>query len=211
MSLINDALKRAKQAQPPAAPSHTTQFHFRPVDHNQTARHGFGVMMPVAFALVALLVLFLVWQLAQQNIANRQAATAQRSELIARAASPTTIAPPVPAAVPATPAPSAAEPTTPAPGVNEQPTAPAPSEPATATTPAVADATPPVPEAPPVPPKPTLRLQSIVFNPARPSAMINGKILFVGDKVGDYHISAITQTSATLFNSSQTNTLELGE
>ena len=75
MSLINDALKRAKQAPPPPAPSHSPQLHFRPVEENRTARHGFGVMMPVAFALVALLVLFLGWELAQKNAATKQAAS----------------------------------------------------------------------------------------------------------------------------------------
>jgi hypothetical protein len=207
MSLINDALKRAKEAQKPSAPSPSTQLHFRPVEANQIARHGFGLMMPVAFALVALLVLFLGWELAQKNAATKQAASGGQSELVARAASPPT----TPSPAMAVPAPPVAEPL-PAPPTprSDPPAATAPSEPAAAT-PAVADATPPVPDTPAAPPKPSLRLQTIVFNPARPSAMINGKIVSVGDKVGEFRVSAITQTSATLFNSSQTNTLELGE
>jgi hypothetical protein len=210
MSLINDALKRAKQAPPPPTHSHSTQLHFRPVEEIKVARHGFGLMMPVAFALVALLVLFLAWELAQQNAATRQSDSAHHSELVARAASPTTTPPLAPTPAPATPPPVVAETLPAAPHESEPPTAPQPSESAAAT-PAIADATPPVPEPPPAPAKPALRLQSIVFDPARPSAMINGKIVSVGDKVGDYHVGAITQTSATLFNSSQTNTLELGE
>jgi hypothetical protein len=63
-----------------------------------------------------------------------------------------------------------------------------------------------------VPPKPApLRLQGIVFNPARPSAMINGKTVFVGEKVGEFRVGAITQNSATLISGSQTNLLELAE
>jgi hypothetical protein len=209
MSLINDALKRAKQVQPPAASSQTSQLHFRPVEANHTARHGFGLMMPVAFALVALLVLFLGWELAQQNAATKQAASGGQSELVARAASPTTGSQ-SPAAAPAPPAPPVADPAPPTPSKVEPPTTTDSSEPPAAT-PAVADATPPTPDIPAAPPKPVLRLQSIVFDPAHPSAMINGKIVFLGDKVGEFRISAITQTSATLFNSSQTNTLELGE
>ena|SRR5438445_9207761 len=210
MSLINDALKRAKQAPPPPAPSHSPQLHFRPVEENRTARHGFGVMMPVAFALVALLVLFLGWELAQKNAATKQAAFAGQSELVARAASPTTI--PTPATVPAPTAPPIAEPApAPPPSASEPPPAIAPSE-RPAGTPAVADAPPPpVPDVAAAAAKPVLRLQTIVFSPARPSAMINGKIVFVGDKIGEFHVSAITKSSVTIFNSGQTNTLELGE
>src|SRR5437899_9884307 len=99
MSLINDALKRAKQAQTPATPPPAPHLHFRPVEPDQTARHGFGLMMPVAFALVALLILFLVWELAQHNASTKQPASNPRSDLVARAASPPTA--PAPAAAPA--------------------------------------------------------------------------------------------------------------
>ena len=41
----------------------------------------------------------------------------------------------------------------------------------------------------PEPPKPApLRLQAILFNPKRPSAMISGKTVFIGDKLGDLRV-----------------------
>ena len=56
-----------------------------------------------------------------------------------------------------------------------------------------------------------LRLQAIVFNPRRPSAMIGGKTLFVGDRVGDMRVMAIDKESATLTGAGQTNVLVLSE
>jgi hypothetical protein len=65
---------------------------------------------------------------------------------------------------------------------------------------------------PPPPPKPApLRLQAIIFNPRRPSAMISGKTLFVGDKLGDLRVVAINRESATLAGAGQTNVLSLSE
>jgi hypothetical protein len=62
------------------------------------------------------------------------------------------------------------------------------------------------------PPKtPPLRLQAIVFNPKQPSALISGKTVFVGDKLGDTRVVAIDRESATLVKSGQTNVLSLEE
>ena len=38
---------------------------------------------------------------------------------------------------------------------------------------------------------PNLRLQGVVFHPTRPSVMINGRILFVGDKLDGYEVVRI--------------------
>jgi hypothetical protein len=54
-------------------------------------------------------------------------------------------------------------------------------------------------------------LQAIIFNPKRPSAMIGGKTLFIGDKVGDLRVVAIDKNSATLAGGGQTNVLTLAE
>ena len=62
------------------------------------------------------------------------------------------------------------------------------------------------------PPKPApLRLQAIVFNPRRPSAMVSGKTLFVGDKLGDLRVVSISKDSAILVGGGQTNILTLSE
>jgi len=41
--------------------------------------------------------------------------------------------------------------------------------------------------------------------------MINGKTLFVGDKLGEWHVRAIDQESVTLVGAGQTNVLSLSE
>src|SRR6266536_2519615 len=101
MSLINDALKRAKQAQSPASAPSAPHLNFRPVEAGQAVRHGFGLMFPVALALVALLILFFVWELAQKNAATKKPGSSSPSELVARAASRPP--PPAPPAVSSAP------------------------------------------------------------------------------------------------------------
>jgi hypothetical protein len=62
----------------------------------------------------------------------------------------------------------------------------------------------------PEPPKPApLTLQGIVFNPRRPSVVINGKTLFVGDRIGQFRVAAIRPDSATLVASGRTNLLSM--
>jgi hypothetical protein len=56
---------------------------------------------------------------------------------------------------------------------------------------------------------PAIRLQAIVFHPTRPSAMINGKTLFVGDMLGEMRLMAIGRESVTLVGGGQTNLLTL--
>jgi hypothetical protein len=66
--------------------------------------------------------------------------------------------------------------------------------------------------APPLVPKlPPLRLQGIVFNPRRPSVVINGRTLFVGEKLGDARVVAIDRESATLVSAGGTNVLSMSE
>ena len=65
--------------------------------------------------------------------------------------------------------------------------------------------------APPPPKPPPLRLQAIVFNPRRPSVVINGRTLFLGEKLGDSRVVAIDQESATLVGAGKTNILTMPE
>jgi hypothetical protein len=64
---------------------------------------------------------------------------------------------------------------------------------------------------PPAPKPPPLRLQAIVFNPKRPSVLISGRTLFVGEKLGDLRVVAIDQESATLVGAGKTNILTMPE
>jgi hypothetical protein len=47
----------------------------------------------------------------------------------------------------------------------------------------------------PAPVFPTLKLQGVIWNPRRPSAVINGKSLFIGEKVERAVLTAIEQDS----------------
>jgi hypothetical protein len=56
----------------------------------------------------------------------------------------------------------------------------------------------------------TLRLQGIFYNPTRPSAVINGNTVFVGEKVAGWSVTAISNKTVTLQNGSGgTNTLSM--
>ncbi|HVV72693.1 MAG TPA: hypothetical protein VHI52_14530 [Verrucomicrobiae bacterium] len=64
----------------------------------------------------------------------------------------------------------------------------------------------------PTPPKPApLKLQGIVFNPKRPSAVINGRTVFIGDRIREMRVLAITSETATLAGGGKTNILSLAE
>ncbi len=59
----------------------------------------------------------------------------------------------------------------------------------------------------PKPPKP--KLQGIFYNPSRPSAVVNGKTVYLGGSVGEFRVLAIRPESVVLGNASQTNVLHL--
>jgi cytoskeletal protein RodZ len=195
-------------------------MQFRPIEPARHARYDFGLLMPAALAVVGLLALFFAWQWAQ----GRKSTEPRQVRALAPAAAQATIAPqPVSPSVAAT---------APAPAPAAQPTPP--SQPQPGSTPATgsantvetaASAAPSSPTAakdqqgevtnsaamtPPPPPKPApLRLQAVVFNPRQPSAIISGKTLFIGDKLGDSRVVAIDRGSATLVGAGKTNVLSL--
>jgi hypothetical protein len=53
-------------------------------------------------------------------------------------------------------------------------------------------------------------LQGIVYS-KRPSAVINGKTLFVGDRIREFRVVAITPDTAILSGAGRTNVLSLSE
>lgn len=195
MSLINDALKRTKQAQEQNPPPNEGP-EFKPIDP-QTAKSAKNtkslLYVMVGCVLVGNALLFL----ALRNHGEKKPEPA-----------------PVQASAKADPAPNQSTTTTPAPELPK--TAPAP-QPAAAVVPNAAPASAAAPEtnavapvAPPEPPKPApLRLQSIVYNPGRSSAMVSGKFVFVGDKVQGFRVTAIDKETVTLVGNGQTNVLSL--
>ena len=185
MSLINDALKRAKQVQAATPLPITSGPAFRASaeananpPENATHRLMKGVVLLAAFGAVCV-----AWQLFR-------APRGERADIQA-------IARPAPVCATA----PLQEPGIDGPAVPARPIAqPAPaltnSEPVPATPPREA-----------VPPKrqSALKLQAIFFSPNRPSAIINGKSVFVGDYVGEQQVMQITQNSATLVGAGVTN------
>ena len=57
---------------------------------------------------------------------------------------------------------------------------------------------------------PTFRLQGILYNSTKPTAVINGNTVFVGDKVSEWTVTAISNQTVTLQSGSgEINTLTL--
>ena len=210
MSLINDALRRAKDAQQQTPLPPSPELPFRPVEPaQQRARRGLGLLLPVALTAVALLALILVWEW------NRTGGTATPTEVNARTARVAHATPPA-LALAAQPAPGQEPASPPALATDTTATLATDATPAPADEPLASvqesEATNAPAMTPPPPPKPApLRLQAIIFTPKRPSAMISGKTLYVGDKLGDLRVVAIDKESATLAGAGQTNVLSLPE
>ncbi len=207
MSLINDALKRANQ-QPPPPPGGPA---LRPATPEAAPRRGMGLVVPILFVVLALGGLFYVWQSREKEDLTASARVPAGPQNPANEPAPPAPAP-RPAAVQPAPAPAPAVSTVPglaaATNVIAQAAAlaaaPAPVN-------AVMEPAPqPAPAEPSAPPKPApLKLQVIVFDPARPSATINGRTVFVGDKLGPFRVSAITRDSVTLSGSGLDTRLSL--
>ena len=220
MSLVNDALRRAKEAQQQAVPPPPSQMQFRPVEPGQQVRPGRGFIVLLSLAVVTLLALVLVWGwphgrgMAEPREARAVTRTARQPTATPQPMSPST-AVNAPAA-PSEPSPLLQPESRPIPATGIPDTLVA-IESAPSTGPAAAkeqenEATNSAPKAPaPQPKAAPLRLQAIVFNPSRPSALISGKTVFLGDKLGDARVVAIDQDSATLVGAGKTNVLTLPE
>ena len=61
--------------------------------------------------------------------------------------------------------------------------------------------------APPTPPP--LRLQAVFYSPTKPSAIVSGSSVGIGDKVREYHVTAIGKDSVTLTGAFDTKVLKL--
>ena len=213
MSLINEALKRARQA--PAPPARELQL--RPVEPPPSGtRRTVGLALPAGLVGVALLALLLVWKFSHAGVAGKpdpQTALSEPPAAVETAPGPAAAEvattpvssspgqPGKPVASAATAAPQLASANTP----HDAGTSPGPKDSGSAT----ASTNAPAVVAPP--PPPPLKLQAVVYNPKRPSAMINGKTLFLGDRIREFRLVAIRQDSATLVAAGLTNVLTLSE
>lgn len=193
MSLINDALKRAKEVQTNNPPPAADNLHLRPAEPASQPKKSIGLVLPATGVTVVLAALFSFWQLRGGNHAPLTSETEVTARASARHSDALT------------------------PRVE-----PARLESPASSTPALASNSPAIPDvqmaaatnaqavAQTEPPKPALpQLKAIIFNPRRPSALIDGKTVFVGDKVREFRVTAITPVSATLASLTQTNVLTL--
>ena len=183
MSLINDALKRAKAAQKNDPPAGGPPLDFRPVDpgHNAPKRPVWLSVIGVIAPVVLIGILWKVFSTKEQPLKVEAKGVVAPTNTEASQASAPASKSPIP---PPEPKPTTYQPRTQAL--------------AGATSLALAE-------------PPALKLQGIVFHPTRPSAVISGKSVFVGDKTGNFRVTAIARDSVTLVSATETNVLTFGE
>jgi hypothetical protein len=229
MSLINDALKRARQtpARPPAAP--VGDALLQPTEGGRgTSRSTLGLLFAVIVAALFMAGWFYrQWRIASERVnaeAVQMKATAlqvrQPPALAPSSSEPQTSVSPNAPAVPEPPAVAApaqpAEPSTPAPeplatsparvvATPPSPTVPAEPQPRAAK----AEEKPAAPPEPAPPPFPTLKLQGIFYSRTKPSTLINGQTLFVGEEVEGARVKAIEALKVVVEFNGQTRTLSL--
>jgi hypothetical protein len=191
MSLINDALKRAKEAQRNDPPSGMSPL--RSVESDQKERE-FNLALPVVIVFLVVAAFVLIG-LAMVKHADKKnpAETLVAAPVIALK----------PEAVAAIPLVTNTPPST-TPETNPPASVAAVNPPAV-----LVEVTNPVVTNPP-PTKP-LRLQGIAYDAVRPSAIIGGKAVHVGSLVDGMRVTAISPNSVTLTGNGQTKTLVVGE
>jgi hypothetical protein len=182
MSLINDALQRAKQAQPGHSHPPGEQLEFRPAESgNLPASRAnlilaglIGVSLVLMFVLLGIVLLRETTQSIKAKAAN-------------------------PASGPATPSP-ANQPM--AAGSGATGSIASLSTLVISNTPVAAAAT--IPTKPPPP-----KLQGILYSRTQPSAIISGTTVFAGSRFGQFRVAAIRPASVILISEHQTNVLTL--
>ena len=179
MSLINDALKRATQAQPAVPPPAQTSAPMEPaVPVRPPGTPAYFV--PVLLVTLSLSCWFLVkaWDTRRSDKGESMLATTPRV-VMARELRPPPEDTASPVPVPDSSAPDAAAAAT----GNES--------------------------APLEPPKPAFKLQGIFYRPSRPSAVVNTKTVFIGDRIAGAKVKRITMDSVTLEIDGRTEVLTL--
>lgn len=209
MSLINEALKRAQEAQKKQSPPPIAGAPL----HSTGPEKSSLPWIPISIVLIVLLVAGGAFWFFGQNrhgLANDKIAIAQPRTVNQQSPPKENLQPPpIPPAEPivaTTPQKEVIAQATNIPAVT--PVAPVPTN----------EVAPPITESQTAPsiaavetalPKQNFKLQGIFYRPQRPSAIINGKMLFIGERVLGAQVIAITPESATLVSGGQTNVLIL--
>jgi hypothetical protein len=198
MSRINDALKRAQQNQSapskPSQPSRPLELKMvqEPEPIANQPKPGSSRLIPVlAVLLVVAAVAVVSW-----TVRNHSIRTITDAPPAAAASEPVsaTVATPKAASVAA---PIAAPVSAPVVSAGHAP------EESSATAPVEGDST------PLISPKEAPKLQGIVYTPGKSSAIIDGKSVRAGDKLLQYRVKEISQSSVTLVDS-KGKTIKLG-
>src|ERR1043165_8772588 len=138
MSLINDALKRAQRTQQQASASPPPELQFRPVEPEQPARRGPGLMLPLGVVFALFVGVVVVWQVVHKSGSTKPAGAKPQKQAGADAR-PVAPAEPAPRRGGGAPRGPAARPHRPAPWVPPNPPPPQnPAAPAAPAPPAVA-------------------------------------------------------------------------
>ena len=196
MSLINDALKRANQTPgpPPLPPSETARaFEPAPKPPSQIPIIIFPILL---FFILAFAAYFLVRGGLDRERKGALQSIRARQKAVVPPETEVEPAPEVAAPTPVEPKPVAKAPDTPS---TPSPSVTPPVSPAPATTVAT---TPVVPNGP-------LKVQGIFYTAKNPAAVINTKMVHVGDQVGDAKVIAIDKDSVTLESDGRKKVLTL--
>jgi len=205
MSLINDALKRAKQTQQQNPFDGQPTVPLQPVDYAAGPNRWFRMVIALlVLSSLALSVWFFGkwWQGHSESPRAGEAANvaAVQSKTIAKPASrKTVIQVSTNIVVRTNPvAPPKAEEPLPLTQTNAPAAAPSTN---TAT----------LPTEPPTPPSPVadLKLQSIIYREDKPAAVINGEMVFVGDEIKKARVLTIDRNSVVVERNGETNQLRL--
>jgi hypothetical protein len=147
MSLINDALKRARQQQknpPPGVPP------LRPFEPKNSGDAPQWILPSVIIFLIVAACFFIGFAMARHHVTQIESAPEAGA---------------VTQQVEAVPAPVVIAPT------NVEPV---------------------------IPPEAMFKVQGIAYDPTRPWAIVNGKTVFVGDRVGNFRVKEINRNNVTL-------------
>jgi hypothetical protein len=198
MSLINDALKKARQAQS-STPSREAVPQLRSPDQDHPVRRGSGFVIPFFITLLLIGGVAAGWMFFSRKPATDASPAAPVTATDSAQSAPVT--PPVVDSIPAASAPKLGKP---APAVEiAVPTVQSNATVTSAVTPIAV----PAAALPVLPPK----LNGIFFNPKRPTAMVNNKLVSVGSRINQFTVTDITTQSVTLVRGSETNVLSLSE
>lgn len=194
MSLINDALKRAQEAQRPNTPSSVASLRSietRPKDRPFISWVLVVVIFLLLAATFAFIGLAMTGRMATKNVVARQTITAPPVQSVVAPVQPV---PPTPAVlnvtpiVPVVPIAAMAIPVEPIPApVVTSPALPALVLPG------------------------TLHVQGIAYDPVRPWAIVSGRTVYVGDLVKGVRVMEISRNFVIFGSHGQTNLLFIGE